>query len=292
MPEEIVPKVGNAEQDAEKTAEIERLRAKQSTLDDEDIRLAIQARIDALESELKGRAIPTAEAEEALEGTPATPEQARQADNLIRQSRVEKMRGNSAKALTLMREAAALAPTSPTVLEALGDDLVERRQYKDAMATFKRALQFSPRNVSIETKLAQAALKLSGMGSIEQQLRMGDSAFISRSDAVASLRSARFFNALVPGVGHMVLGRTGTGVAILIGWTLCIGIVAAMQNDVKSILRMAAPQHAQPNLIVLLPLFLAILIWISAQAALGVEDRPSTRTKVDRPKPPVDLPFE
>ena len=38
--------------EAEARAELERLRAKQAAIDDEDIRLALQARIDALESQL------------------------------------------------------------------------------------------------------------------------------------------------------------------------------------------------------------------------------------------------
>jgi tetratricopeptide (TPR) repeat protein len=191
-----------------------------------------------------------------------------------------------------MKEAAAIAPTSPTVLEALGDDLVERRQYKEAMSTYKRALKLAPRNVSVETKLAQAALRMSGMGTIEQQLRMGDSAFINRSDSVASVGTARFLNAFVPGVGHMVLGRTVTGISLLVGWALCIGIIAAMQNDVKALLRLVAGKDGHPNMVVVIPLFVALVIWIGAQAALGVDDRGSARKKVDRPKPPVDLPFE
>src|SRR5271170_927473 len=93
--------------EADAAAEIERLRAKQSTIDDEDIRLAIQARIDTLESELKHTKKAQAEEPEEDPAPKATPEQMTQADNLIRQAKVEKMRGNAARASTLMKEAAA-----------------------------------------------------------------------------------------------------------------------------------------------------------------------------------------
>jgi hypothetical protein len=281
--------------EAEVVAELERLRAKQSTIDDEDIRLAIQARIDSLESQIKRQGQTVAsEAEEEPPPT-TTPEQAREADQLIRQSKVEKMRKNSARALTLMKEAAAIAPGSPTVLEALADDLLERRQYKEAMNVFKRALLVDPRNIGLEKKLAHAALKQSGMGlTLDQQLRasLSDSPFITGGDAVASVNAARFLNALAPGVGHMVLGRFGTGLTILICYLFCVGWVVYMQKDVTAMVDMMRGRPAHPNLVVLIPLFFAIIIWMGTQAALGSGVRSQARTSVSRPQPPVDLPFE
>src|SRR5579859_7843041 len=121
-------------------AEIQRLKAKQSAVDDEDIRLALQGRIDALETQLKSAA-KQEEQPESPELPKATPDQLTKADQLIRQARVEKMRNNSARALALMKEAAEVAPSAPAVLEAYGDDLAERRQFKEAMATYKLALK-------------------------------------------------------------------------------------------------------------------------------------------------------
>jgi len=98
-------------------AEIQRLKAKQSAVDDEDIRLALQGRIDALETQLKSAA-KQEEQPESPELPKATPDQLTKADQLIRQARVEKMRNNSARALALMKEAAEVAPSAPAVLEA------------------------------------------------------------------------------------------------------------------------------------------------------------------------------
>ena len=194
-----------------------------------------------------------------------------------------------------MKEAAAIAPSSPTVLEALADDLFERRQYKDAMDTYKQALSVDRRNVGLENKLALAALKRPGSGlSIDQQLRAGlsDSMLLTGDDAVASVGMARFLNALAPGVGHMVLGKFGTGISILVCYLLAIGWIVFMRNDVSAIVRMVAGRSGHPNLVVLIPLFLAIIIWIGTQASLGSNARSHARVSVPRPTPPVDLPFD
>lgn len=280
--------------EADAAAEIERLRAKQSTIDDEDIRLALQARIDSLESELVRRKKPAEEPAE--DPTPkATPEQERQADQLIRQAKVEKMRGNKDRASTLLREASAIAPGSPTVLEAVGDDLLERRMMKDAKMVYQRALKLDPRNVGIERKLAMCALRVGAIGSIEDQLRSGlsDPMFITSSDNVASLNGARFLNAIIPGVGHMVLGRTGAGLAMLLVFGACIGMIALLHKDVPGVLRMIYGKESHPHMLVLLPMCIALIVWVGAQAALGLPAaRPAVRKHVDRPVPPVDLPFE
>src|ERR1700761_5800172 len=94
----------------EAKAELARLRAKQDAIDDEDIRLALQGRIDSLEGQIvqAGKAAKEAEKAEA-DDAPATPEQIKKADDLIRQAKVETMRGNKSRALTLMKEAADAA---------------------------------------------------------------------------------------------------------------------------------------------------------------------------------------
>jgi tetratricopeptide (TPR) repeat protein len=283
--------------EADAVAELERLRAKMSKMEDEDIRLALQARIDTLETQLFAKKKkPAGKEEDSLEPPPKpTHEQERQADQLIRQAKVEKMRNNGQQALKLMKEAAAIAPGSVAVLEALADDLIERRQYKDAMDTFKRALLADPKNIGIEKKLAQTSLRVSPMGiSIDAQLRAGlsDSVFLTGEDAVASVTAARFINALVPGVGHMVLGRTWTGLTIFVLYVLSVLWAALMRNDVMGIIKMVAGRPEHPNLLVMLPLFFAIVLWIGAQASLGSGAKSHARTKVERPTPPVDLPFD
>lgn len=281
-------------------AEVERLREKQSQLKDQDIILALQDRIDSLESEImrrqKAKLEPIPVAEPAPVPTPATPEQMRKADTLIRESRVEKMRGNKAKALSLLQEAAAAAPSSPSVLEALGDDLSERKQYKSALDVYKNALALAKGNVGIENKVALTALRVSGAGSIDDQLRAGlsDSLFALDPDQSASLGVARVLTAVMPGAGHILLRRTSQGVFILVLWLACVGSIVVMKQDFSALFQMMFGKHVHPNLVVLLPLFGAVVVYLGALASLGGGKAAAIRAKapVDHPTPPVNLPFE
>jgi tetratricopeptide (TPR) repeat protein len=282
-------------------AEVERLREKQSQLKDQDIILALQDRIDSLESEImrrqKASLEPVPVAEPAPVPTPATPDQLRKADNLIRESRVEKMRGNKAKALSLLQEAAAAAPSSPTVLEALGDDLNERKQYKSALEVYQNALTLAKGNIGIEKKVALTSLKASGMGSIDAQLRAGlsDSLFALDPEQSASLGVARVLTAVMPGAGHILLRRTTQGILVLVLWLACVGSIVVMKQDFSELFQMMFGKHVHPNLVVLAPMFGAIVIYLGALASLGGGGKGGGGPKpppIDRPTPPVNLPFE
>jgi len=205
---------------------------------------------------------PVPVAEPAPVPTPATPDQLRKADNLIRESRVEKMRGNKAKALSLLQEAAAAAPSSPTVLEALGDDLNERKQYKSALEVYQNALTLAKGNIGIEK---------------------------------ASLGVARVLTAVMPGAGHILLRRTTQGILVLVLWLACVGSIVVMKQDFSELFQMMFGKHVHPNLVVLAPMFGAIVIYLGALASLGGGGKGAGGPKpppIDRPTPPVNLPFE
>ncbi|HWD40452.1 MAG TPA: hypothetical protein VG944_16505 [Fimbriimonas sp.] len=286
---------------AEAKAELARLRAKQEAVDDEDIRLALQGRIDALETQIvqAGKATKGAE-QEGDEDAPATPEQIKRADDLIRQAKVENMRGNKSRASILMKEAADAAPNAASVLEALGDDYLERKQYKAAHEAYARALKHSQNNVALERKHAMTALNARSMGSIENMLRSGgDPMFLTSEDAAASLGKARFLNAFAPGVGHMVIGKTVSGLLLLVVWVGCIALVTIMHRDFVGVFykifgraphETSIPKH--PNYLVFVPLFVGIITYIVGIATLGGRNPGASNKNVSRPVPPVDLPFE
>lgn len=98
--------------------ELSRLRAKLLESKDSDIRAVLQLRIDQIVAEIPRDALiepkvfaepePEAAAEvEQAEIPSATKEQLDEADKLIRQARVEKMRGNASKSTDLLKSAAA-----------------------------------------------------------------------------------------------------------------------------------------------------------------------------------------
>jgi len=284
--------------------ELVRLRLKLQESTDRDIRSVLQLRIDQILGELPPETVAQAvtvqeEVPEVLQEPeagvePPTPAQLEEADRLIRQSRVEKMRGNAAKATECLKQAAEAAPGSVAVLEALGDDLQERKQIKNAMAVYKKAFLLDPKNVGVEEKLARMALVMSSLGSVEDQMRrnLSDSPFLNESDAVARLPAATFLSALVPGVGHLVLGKTTQGFTILVAWILSLVWFLAHWFDFVKLLSMASNGREKPNMVVIVPLFLMAAIYLGTLNSLKGMRGTVHKKHVDHPRPPVDLPFD
>lgn len=280
-------------------AEIKRLRAKLSEIQDRDIRLALQTRIQELEASLPPEpaaapAVPAATAEPEAPVEPPTPQQLAEAENLIRQARVERMRNNRQKATELMKQAAGAAPGSAPVLEALGDDLLERGQVREARAAYEKAVKLDPKNVGLERKYAETVLRTTSTMSVEDQLRMNlsDSLFLSSQDQVASSTAATILSVLAPGLGHIVVGKTVTGIAILVAWLIDCGWLAVMSKDLYGLFGFALGKSTKPNLLVLVPIFIAFAIWIGTLKSLSVPRAAAARKRVPRPAPPVDLPFD
>ena len=139
-------------------AELLRLKIKRSETEDLDIRKALEERITMLATQIATlkAAAPPEEIEIPIE--PATPEQIAQADQLIREARVQKMRKNLQASTDLLKKASEIAPGAPAVLEALGDDLMERRRLNEAANAYKQAVRFDPTNVGLERKHAMAVM--------------------------------------------------------------------------------------------------------------------------------------
>jgi TM2 domain-containing membrane protein YozV len=283
--------------------ELARLRTKLQHSDDRDIREALQMRIQQIQSELPQLEEKAKAAEAVVEvdaepdAAPATPEQMVLADRLIQQARVEKIRKNVAKATELLREAAQIAPGSPVVLEALADDLVERRQLKQAVAVYKRACRLDPKNVGLEAKFAQTVLQADTLGSLDDQMRMNlsDSPFLTSEDSLARLPYATLLSAFFPGVGHMVLGRTTQGIAILSAWIVCCVWILFMVGDIAKLFAMAGGGATKPNLLVLVPMLIGAAIYLGTLASLKGMKGSVGPKNVERPRPPSEgsnLPFE
>jgi hypothetical protein len=277
--------------------EIARLKDKRSASKDPDIIAALDVRIAQLEelhpphaTEVQSDPEPEPPLEPIQE---PTPEDIERAEALIRQSRVERMRGNRKAASDLLEQAAAVAPTSSTIAEALGDDLAERGQVAAALDKYAIALKHDSTNVGLERKYAEMVLRTKAAGSIEDQLRasLSDSLFLTSSDSVAGLSAARWLSAIVPGVGQLTLGRTAKGLWMLGGWVVCMALTVVFNRDLEQLIRFSAGGNAKPSLIVLLPVFIGFVIWIASLADLS-GGKTAGRQKIERPKPPVDLPYE
>ncbi len=277
-------------------AELARLRVKRSETRDPDIRSALDLRIEQVEQSLLEQKADTPEEPEIPEIPPEPPTtaQLREAEQLVRQARVEKMRENHRASTDLLKKAAEVAPGSPAVLETLGDDLAERRQYKQAREVYGRAFRLDPKNVGLERKYAICVSQMASMGSLDDQMRahLSDSPFLSADDSLASGGAAIFLSALLPGLGHVVLGKTATGFGIMAAWLLCGGWLLLMYEDLGRLIGMATGGAGSPNPLVLLPVALMMAIYIGTLASFKGRGAAAKKKPLERPKPPVDLPFE
>ncbi|MBC8065924.1 MAG: hypothetical protein H7Y17_13910 [Chlorobia bacterium] len=232
------------------------------------------------------------EIELPLNPEPPTPEQMLAAEKLIQQARVEKMRGNKQEVRNLLEEAVRTAPGSPTVLEMLGDDHSERKQIGKALAYYRRAAKLDPKNVNLERKVAMSALGVDATSSRDQQMKSGMGGGLDDSAIpMASRRAALLISLFLPGLGHVVVGKVTRGWITLGVWCLCLAWVILMGGDVAKLGAMIAGGRSQANMVVVLPLLVMVVLYIAT--LVDFKGEPETaRVSVDRPRPPVNLPFE
>ncbi len=229
------------------------------------------------------------EVEEDLEPLPeSTPAQLHEADMLVQRAALEKRRGNNQAAADLLKKAADTAPGASPVLEALGDDYMERRQYKAALDSYKKALRADPNNASADRKYAGLSSQGLATMSPEDFLRLGsaDPLLIQKGEALGNPKLAVAFSAFIPGSGQLVMGQSKKGIAILctfFGSAILFAILSTLiKHDAKSI----------PS-IAYFPLAIAVVTYFvsiadAAQTAKSVEKRAAP----SKPVPPVNLPFE
>jgi hypothetical protein len=304
------------EPEPEESEEIKKLRTQVAKLQeklaktkDKNIISVLQLSIAQIETTLppppKPKAVPKIdkkkleeEEEAAFASIPLpTREQTEQAEKLIRQARLEKQRGNAIGATDLLKKAVEAAPGSAVVLEALGDDLVERKLTKQARDIYKRASKLDPKNVGLERKYAEIVLKGAPAMSVEDMIRYGDSIFLTGSDNVAGLLAAKCLSALIPGCGQLVIGRTTKGAILLGAWIVCVGLFALWNKDFLVLSKYLRGVGPSPNIRVVIPIIAGASVWITAMADLfsGQTKEVARHTKVERPLPPTeggDLPFE
>lgn len=233
-----------------------------------------------------------------------TVEQLEAADKLIQRAMLEKRRGNKQAAGDLLSQAVDVAPGASSVIEALGDDLVERNQYGAAREAYKTAHRADPTNSSVERKLAQLSMTGVANLSIEDQLRMGsfDSPFIQQGESLANPKIALILNIFVPGSGQFALGRQKKAITIFTCFLAPLVFFILVANfilpppPVDSLGRVL-PRPAGQRLPTwaYAPLVVTIGAWLAglADVSSAVKSRSTAKPgKLDRPTPPVNLPFE
>lgn len=233
---------------------------------------------------------PEIEVEEELP-EPSTPEQIEKAENLLRQSRLAKQRGQGSVANQLLQEAIDAAPGSAVVLEAVGDDYAERKKYKEAIKVYARAMRLAPGNRGLETKHANLIFQ----AKVGRMSASSDGMLLNRQDNVANAKIATLMSIFIPGAGHIVLGESGAGFGFLGAWVVCLVWILVRKDEVLSLMASMGIGHGARNAgagAVMIPIIIAVIVYMSALFGCAARAKGSTRRRIDRPQPPVDLPFD
>jgi len=269
--------------------EIKRLQAELYGAYDPLVQAAIEGRL----AQLGARPNPIPEPSEPEEELPSPPSTAamQQAERLIREARVEKMRGSAQKALEMVKSAAEIAPGSAIVQEALGDDLAERSRLGEARRAYRLAVRLDPSNVGVERKYAAIVATAGGLGSLDDQMRaaLSDSFLPDASDSLASGPVAIMFSAIVPGLGQLVTGRKALGIGLLSVWMVCVVWLSVMHDDVP---RLFINGGQGANRLVIAPAVIMMITWLTAVGSMATGVRSKSKRGVDRPLPPVDMKFD
>jgi hypothetical protein len=204
----------------------------------------------------------------------------------------------------------------PEVDEFEGDILLAEGNAEGAIAAYRRALEVNPANYALERKLGEVVLRVKSGLSLEDQMRanLSDSPFLSESDIQAGATPALVYTLFLPGMGHITLARTKKGLTILTVWLIAVFMVFLLREDLANMIGAGRVPGANDSgkpidtsgaeqvlfsirtgtAFVLLPLFTAMITHLVAliEIAQMASQKPKRKIEVERPKPPVNLPFE
>lgn len=219
---------------------------------------------------------------------PATPEQIEEAEGLLKQAQLAKIRGQGSVAERILKEAAEKAPGSAAVQAALGDQLWERSQFSRARAAYKTAHLLEPKNVLYETKWAES---LVGSSRDPSSLQLG------LAESYASAKTATVLSVFVPGLGQLVTGKRTQGIVMLCIWIA--GWLYLIPNMLSRLPSAVGPDGARINEfspLTMLTIGALALTWIwsatSASSFAKGQARMVGQKKIERPTPPGEGNFE
>ncbi|MEA2553204.1 MAG: hypothetical protein QOJ65_1380 [Fimbriimonadaceae bacterium] len=217
-----------------------------------------------------------------------------EADRLVKNARVAKMRGQKQAASDLLRQAAEVAPGAVTVLEALGDDCMERGQAKPAAEIYAKAYRLEPGYPGLERKYAIAIGQAKNVVTLEEAMAMKFSDAPLAPGAASGWMTV-IASLLVPGAGHILLGRYTTGLAYMGAWVGFLWWLYLVPKQVQDLVSSLAGKSSGFNPIVLIPLLGSLVLSVAAAWTCKNETSPVPTLKkgaANHPKPPMDLPFE
>ena len=206
-----------------------------------------------------------------------------EAERLLREASLAKIRGHGSVAERLTEEAAEKAPGSAAVQAALGDLLWGRKQYKKARDKYHTAHLLEPDNAGYETKWAESLLGSSGDPERAK----------SRAEVYASAKTGAVLSFIVPGLGQIVMGEVGTGITMMALWFGGWSWVLLVPNGLSGIPH-ALGLNAKVdmfNATVLIPVAIVACVWLWSLTSASSRAKSFQPKDIDRPAPPGEREF-
>ena len=278
-------------------SELARIQAKLSASSDRDIAEALQFKVDTLSDQILAAQKDVEEADEAAALTvePSEKISDSELEREIRLARAHIAGQRKPAAREILAKLERAAPNNVDVLELKADMLITSKDLTNALPLLKRAFKADPKNITVEKKLAEVAMRSSTMGSIDDQMRSGlGSNMIVEGDMKASATAATVYSVFIPGAGHLFVGMTTKGIVYLTIWIATIVPLSIIVGN--QLLKIKGNIHEfNPSMWVIALFFIAAMDYFVALfecAALGKAPGSGKRKTIEHPKPPVDLPFE
>ncbi len=296
---ELIPK--NDPKLREARAEYSRLKLKLRESKDKDLKRALESRIKELREEwgepieltnVAAARRPTIELPE--DRTKPTEQMKRDAEALIARARLELSRNNTRAGEDLLMQAVNLAPGDPGIMEALGDYYMTKKRYDTAKVAYERARELYPESVSIERKFGTAVLHEFNIGSIDDQTRlaMAENIFLNPGEGSLGGFQATIVTLVWPGLGHLIAGRTPVGIGLMATWLISSIWFFLNYTDFARAIGFAAGKGTHPSFAFAPPLLIMFVTLIIALKSVSSVRPTGPKIPINRPAPPVDLPFE
>lgn len=209
---------------------------------------------------------------------PDDPIKVEQAERTLREANLARVRGHTAVADRLLKEAIELAPNTATVLEAIGDDYVVRGQFRKAKEAYKKAHQIDPKNASVENKYGEMVLKV--------DLHIDPFAHAEEFSGYASPKIAIMLNILAPGLGQFAVERYVKGGIMLGAHAILLALMALLPGGFQSVFGFMTGKAAfDPLGGLLLGIDVIVILWSIADLSSMSKKAPK---KIDPPVPPSE----
>lgn len=209
-----------------------------------------------------------------------------QAERMLREANLAKMRGDARKYSELLDQAKATAPNSVAIWHAVGDDYRDRRRLADAKTAYEKALAIEPENVTIDRKRAECILEMTAFSF--------ESLAASDFESASSGRIAAILSFFVAGLGQIVTGQPVKGAWMMAGWLLGWFAAWLIPNGMSGLMGVfgLSRDAAAFSGVVLLPIALAVSCHLWSISDALVKAKSYAKKPVAKPIPPVDKDFE